>query len=389
MIDESSSTALAVRDEPVAVVAGPRPVRLLRPIAQPAQVIEAQNEARAMVHQALKEGRDYGKIPGTGDKPSMLKPGAERVALAFGCFYGEPKLVEKEVDHDRVVRWVKRKKVWYTERGGARKFKWEEESGESLGLYRYVLEVPVIERGTGEVVGSGVGACSSMESKYVDRPRDSENTVLKMAFKRAMVAACLVTFGLSDEFTQDVEDMAQFSRAEEGEQRTDPTNGVAATPAPTAGKETPSTTAATEAQRQDIRKLLQSEHLEMDESTKLKYVQLAASSRLTSDRAKSIIENLLKLTMQKAMEEEQARPTTRSTPGAPSETAKVANGDAEVPGVARISQRIASLLQNEKLTAPDGAEDLAAFKARLAKADTIEALQLLPADVEQYVELPF
>lgn len=384
MIDSEPGTALAVQGEPVAVVAGPRPVRLLRPIAEPAQVIEAQNEARAMVHQALKEGRDYGKIPGTGDKPSMLKPGAERVALAFGCFYGEARIVEKEVEHDRKVEWTKRKKDWYTERG-QRKFRWLEESGTSLGLYRYVVEVPVVERATGQVVGSGLGACSSMESKYVDRPRESENTVLKMAFKRAMVAACLVTFGLSDEFTQDVEDMAQFNRSEEGEQRTDPTNGVAATPAPTAGKETPSTTAATEAQRQDIRKLLQSEHLEMDESTKLKYVQLAASSRLTQDRAETIIKNLGELTM----EEEQARPTTRSTPGAPSETAKVANGDAEVPGVARISQRIAVLLQNEKLTSPDGAEDLAAFKARLAKADTIEALQLLVADVEQYIELPF
>jgi uncharacterized protein (DUF3820 family) len=205
-----TGTALVQTGDPGTAVTRPnaqRATRLLRPIAQPADIISAQDATRAMVHQALKEGRDYGKIPGT-DKPTLLKPGAERVALGFGCYYGEPVLVEQEIDHDREVRWTKRKKQWKNRHNGDREFDWIEDVGLSLGLYRYVVKVPVIDRSTGEVVGAGIGACSSMESKYVDRPRDSENTVLKMAHKRAIVAAALITFGLSDEFTQDVEDLA-------------------------------------------------------------------------------------------------------------------------------------------------------------------------------------
>ena len=200
------STAVA-RIEPSAGAAI-APVQMLRPIARPSEVLAVQEETRELVTQALAKDRDYGVIPGTGTKPTLLKPGAERVALAFGCYYGEPEILEKEVDHDREVKWSKRKKKWRNAHRGDREFTWDEETGVAHGLYRYVVKVPVINRATGEVIGAGVGACSTMESKYIDRPRDAENTVLKMAFKRAIVAACLTTFGLSDQFTQDVEDLA-------------------------------------------------------------------------------------------------------------------------------------------------------------------------------------
>lgn len=192
---------------PARIRNGNRAVAMLRPIASPAEVIEAQNETRRFVHEALKEGRDYGVIPGT-DRKSMLKPGAERTALAFGCVYGDPVLVEQEIDHDRIVKWrkVKHKYEWHGNRKG-KKIGEEVTDGESIGLYRYVLKVPVIHMETGNVVAVGVGSCSTMENKYIDRPRDMENTVLKMAHKRGLVAACLLAFGLSDEFTQDVEDM--------------------------------------------------------------------------------------------------------------------------------------------------------------------------------------
>lgn len=56
-------------------------------------------------------------------------------------------------------------------------------------------------------MGTGIGSCSSMESKYLRTPRDFDNTILKMAKKRALVDATLSTLGMSDRFTQDVEDM--------------------------------------------------------------------------------------------------------------------------------------------------------------------------------------
>lgn len=181
---------------------------LLRPIAKPQELVQAQEEIRELVMKALKEGRDYGVIPGT-DKPAMLKSGAERTTIGMGCYYGEPRIVEEEIDHDREVRWIKRKKRY--ERGEPvlaedGKQVWDVEEGISYGLYRYVIRVPIIDRATNQEVGHGIGVCSTMESKYVDRPRDSENTALKMAKKRAAVDACLTTFGLSDQFTQDVEE---------------------------------------------------------------------------------------------------------------------------------------------------------------------------------------
>jgi hypothetical protein len=92
------STALQVHTPDPARLAVASPsqrVGLLRPIAAPAEIIASQEEARALVQEALKEGRDYGKIPGV-DKPSLLKPGAERLNLAFGCV-ARFRVVESEV----------------------------------------------------------------------------------------------------------------------------------------------------------------------------------------------------------------------------------------------------------------------------------------------------
>lgn len=45
----------------------------------------------------LVSGTDYGKIPGTGDKPTLLKPGAEKLASLFGL---SPlfEMMEREMD---------------------------------------------------------------------------------------------------------------------------------------------------------------------------------------------------------------------------------------------------------------------------------------------------
>lgn len=187
-----------------------RSVRVLRPVAAVAELLSAQNDAREFVMQVLKEGGDYGKIPGV-ERPTLLKPGAEKVTLAFGCA-AVPKIVEREVDHDRTVRWVKRKARWETVNGRRQKTGEDVTEGDSLGLYRYVVEVQIIDQ-HGDIRGSGLGSCSSVEAKYVDRPRESENTILKMATKRAHVAAVLATFGLSETFTQDVEEMPHVQEA--------------------------------------------------------------------------------------------------------------------------------------------------------------------------------
>lgn len=215
---------------------------MLQPIAQPAQIIQAHNAMREMIRGALKEGKeagqgDYGIFPGT-DKKALYKPGAEKIALGMGCYYGPPRIIEREVDHNHVNQYVKRKKEWYTDNSGGRRFKWTEEGGESRGLYRFVIAISVINRATGEIVGEGIGSCSSLESKYVDRPRETENTVLKMAHKRAMVQACLVAFGLSGEFQsgEDTEEEEDAPTAATASPKGEPANGKASASKPAPGQ---------------------------------------------------------------------------------------------------------------------------------------------------------
>lgn len=162
------------------------PRALLRPIARPEQMIAVHREASELIRDALEDGRDYGTVPGAGPKKVLLKPGAERLCIAFGL---SPRLeiLEKEIDHDRRVEW--------SSRSG---------SGVSRGLYRYVVRC-VLSR-DGVEVGSGIASCSTMETKFVRDPRSAENTAIKMASKRALVAAVLSTLALSDRFTQDVDD---------------------------------------------------------------------------------------------------------------------------------------------------------------------------------------
>jgi hypothetical protein len=188
---------------------------MLRPVAKPEEILEAQEQTRVFIAKALKEGRDYGTIPST-TKPSLYKPGAERTSLAFGC-HARFSILEREVEHDRLNQYVKREWEWHpSERG---KKVWTETPGESHGLYRYVMLCELVHRASGFIVGSGVGSCSTMESKYIDRPRDLENTVLKMGKKRSFIDAVLTTFGLSEQFTQDTEDMPRehFQNGQDGQ----------------------------------------------------------------------------------------------------------------------------------------------------------------------------
>lgn len=208
----TNGTAVAVRRTEHQIARREMVGGLLRPVASPEEVLSAQNEVRTLVAKALVKDRDFGVIPGT-NKPTLLKPGAERINAAYGIA-AEYAVVEKEIDHDRPVSFVKRTWKWGQVRGEKI---WTETPGQSEGLYRYVVECRLVHRASGAIVGQGIGSCSTMESKYIDRPRDLENTVLKMASKRAYIAATLNTHGLSDQFTQDIEDNPEAFGAGEAE----------------------------------------------------------------------------------------------------------------------------------------------------------------------------
>ena len=151
---------------------------------------------KALMQTSLKKDMDYGIIPGTGKKPTLLQPGAEKIALMLGI----------TLRHDVTTSQLS-------------------------GGHREVTVVShAILRKTGEEVGDGVGLCSTMESKYRYRKdwdhkvngrpglienrdvADVYNTVLKMAEKRADIDCVKRVAGASEFFTQDVEDMPEYER---------------------------------------------------------------------------------------------------------------------------------------------------------------------------------
>src|SRR6185369_11171744 len=54
------------------------------PLLNIEQAIQRRAFIVAVTKQLMQEGVDYGKIPGTSDKPALLKPGAEKLCNLFG-----------------------------------------------------------------------------------------------------------------------------------------------------------------------------------------------------------------------------------------------------------------------------------------------------------------
>ena len=202
----------------------PNSLKVLRLVEPPGVLMEAHKELVAYITAALEKDRDYGVIPGTGDKPVLLKPGAERLNLAHGVV-AEFFVEEENIDPERKLfytKWTtlpKPDKATETEMKAAgtgrnRKFSnewvWQQAvKMPTLGFYRYRMGCILTHRETGAIVGTGVGSCSSIEGRFASRPNDIENTILKIAKKRCYVDATLTAYALSDRFTQDLDSMTR------------------------------------------------------------------------------------------------------------------------------------------------------------------------------------
>lgn len=166
-----------------------------RPLATPQvspQSIQERKEQisllQGMVRDLLIREVDYGRIPGT-PQDSLWDPGASQIIGSFNCFPGERRILKFEDTDEKISICV---------------------------------EVPIISRETNLVVTTGIGAASTLESKYkyrfvedpeewgydkesiktlkfdkkknkyrIPNPEHSEllNTILKMSSKRAEVDA--------------------------------------------------------------------------------------------------------------------------------------------------------------------------------------------------------
>lgn len=172
-----------------------------------------------VVQSTLKQDHDYGVIPGTG-KPTLLKPGAEKILMMFGLT-SEYEFLDKTENYEK-------------------------------GFFAYTLRC-ILTR-NGQKITEGVGQCNTMEGKYRfrwvteknipegieketlisrtkegkygqyneykienDDPYTLANTVLKMAKKRAQIDAVLTVGSLSEIFTQDMEDLKEFIQQEQVE----------------------------------------------------------------------------------------------------------------------------------------------------------------------------
>jgi hypothetical protein len=143
-----------------------------------------------VMHQEMKPGIDYGVTPGTSGKPSLWKPGAEKLVSMFAF---APSFAAECERHD----------------GGHR---------------TYTIKCTLKHRGTETFLGDADAVCSTLETKYASRkapdgdrripnnPADFYNTCMKMGAKRALIAVVLFVTGASDIFTQDLDDDEENGR---------------------------------------------------------------------------------------------------------------------------------------------------------------------------------
>ncbi len=202
---QEESKAIEVRREPKLIHISKESIESVRDIPHVLNVFYKS---------ILQEGTDYGTLPGA-TKPSLWKPGAELLSMAANLY------ARKKITDQKVIT----------------------ESGKVFFLYEF--EVALYKLEDDHYVGSGSGVCNSKETKYAFRwvseskiPSDVDktklqsekrrgqygeytvyrvatsedelfslqNTILKIAEKRAYVDAVLSVTGASRIFTQDLED---------------------------------------------------------------------------------------------------------------------------------------------------------------------------------------
>ena len=172
-----------------------------------AKIQQMQN----VVQKTLKKGHDFGEVPGTS-KPTLLKPGGEKICMLFGL-NPEYEFLQTTEDYDKE-------------------------------FCSYNIRCTLVKNR--QPVAQGVGSCNSKEKKYrfvnvdtipetyigqseeytdkygrvrykINNPDICSlvNTILKMAKKRAFIDAVLQVASLSEVFTQDIEDMGDFIQQEQ------------------------------------------------------------------------------------------------------------------------------------------------------------------------------
>lgn len=170
----------------------------------------------------MKPNVHYGTIPGAGDKPTLLKSGAELLCMTFRIAdeYRIDDLSNGDVIRYRVT-CIGRHQTTGAELGSGMG---EGSTGEEKYRWRRAVCKEEYEATPSEMrrikFGKKSGGYYTTEQVRTDAA-DLANTVLKMACKRAKIAMVLNVTAASDMFSQDLEDLDDVLREHLAEQSGD------------------------------------------------------------------------------------------------------------------------------------------------------------------------
>ena len=128
MVEPSPGMSIVAHDEEQRLPAKLRPMLTDRAIAA---ITYDLKMAEKLVTTVLEEGIDFGQIPGVPGK-GLWDPGGSKIINAFECYPRHKILYHEETD--AVITWA--------------------------------IEAEIIHRESQQIVGAGVGACSTREPKY-------------------------------------------------------------------------------------------------------------------------------------------------------------------------------------------------------------------------------
>lgn len=204
------------------------------PVISIEQAIARHRMLSNYVSQVMLEGHDFGAIPGTGTKPTLLKPGAEKLTTLFGLTK-RLFIVEKtedwsgQGDGEPFFYYLYRCALYrgdflIAEADGScnsreTKYRWRDAQRKCPHCGVAAIIKGRAEFGGGWLCFNKKGGCgakfgdndAAIVGQQVGRIAnpdiaDQVNTIQKMAAKRALIAATLLAVNASEFFTQDIED---------------------------------------------------------------------------------------------------------------------------------------------------------------------------------------
>lgn len=185
-----------------------------------------------IMRDVMRKDTHYGTVPGCGDKPALLKAGAEKLCFVFRLA-AEFEVTKTDLHNCHREYYVKCTLI--DQSGCVRgsgvgscstmesKYRWRSAERLCPSCGRPSIINGKAEYGGGYLCFQRKGGCGakfelgdkSIESQIIGKIEnqdiaDQYNTALKMAKKRAHVDATITTTATSDIFAQDIDDLPQY-----------------------------------------------------------------------------------------------------------------------------------------------------------------------------------